>query len=486
MPPQLATLVFAIGTLGLFWLDRDRERRTSPALWLPIIWLAIGGSRNVSQWLSPAGAGFSPDQILEGSPLDRAIMSGLIAFGLAVLAARRGRTLSVLGRNLPLLVFFLFCGVSLLWSDFPFVAFKRWTKVLGNVVMVLVVLTDPDRETAVKKFFTRTAFLLIPASVLLIKYYPEYGRYYDRWEGAAFYTGVAIDKNMLGCISFVFGTVMFWQLIELWRQTADRGRRALALGTVLAICLWLLIASQSATSLACLMLGVTLITVLSFSRQGRPWVVHVILAALLLAGSVTYLFPDVFVFVVQSLGRDPTLTGRTALWTDVLAMEPNPWLGAGFESFFLGERLEMLWDKYWWQPNQAHNGYIETYLTLGRVGLVLLGVLIWTGYRNAIRVYREDPMAGSLRLAFLIIALIYNFTEAAFKVVHPIWIVFLLVAARTPVAVAAAATDRVRERVVAGYRRTAAPGRVPPSGWAGPRGRSGITPHRMKHVVRSG
>ncbi len=174
MPPQLATLVFAIGTLGLFWLDRDRERRTSPALWLPIIWLAIGGSRNVSQWLSPAGAGFSPDQILEGSPLDRAIMSGLIAFGLAVLAARRGRTLSVIGRNLPLLVFFLFCGVSLLWSDFPFVAFKRWTKVLGNVVMVLVVLTDPDRETAVKKFFTRTAFLLIPASVLLIKYYPEY------------------------------------------------------------------------------------------------------------------------------------------------------------------------------------------------------------------------------------------------------------------------------------------------------------------------
>jgi O-antigen ligase len=174
-------------------------------------------------------------------------------------------------------------------------------------------------------------------------------------------------------------------------------------------------------------------------------VVHVLLFALAAAGSVTYLFPGVFVFIVESLGRDPTLTGRTELWATLLEMSAHPWLGAGFESFFLGDRLELLWEKYWWQPNQAHNGYIEIYLTLGRVGLILMGVLMWTGYRNAVQVFREDPMAGSLRLTFLIIALVYNVTEAAFKVVHPIWIVFLLAASRTVVAGESRAAAPVRE-----------------------------------------
>jgi O-antigen ligase len=466
MPPQLASLAFAVAIAGLFLLDRDRTRRPSPALWLPIIWLAIGGSRNVSQWLNPAGAGFSPDQVLEGSPLDRVIMSALIALGLAVLAARGTQTAGVLRRNIPLLVFFVYCLASIVWSDYPFVAFKRWIKVLGNVVMVLIVLTDPNREAAVRKFFTRTAFLLLPASVLLIKYYPEYGRFYDRWEGTAFYTGVAIDKNMLGCIAFVFGIAMLWRIVGVLREGGEgRGRQLLAFSAVLAVSVWLLLISQSATSLGCLLLGCTLIVILTFQGHGRPWVVHVLLFALAAAGSVTYLFPGVFVFVVESLGRDPTLTGRTELWTTLLEMTTHPWLGAGFESFFLGDRLELLWEKYWWQPNQAHNGYIEIYLTLGRVGLVLMGVLMWTGYRNAVQVFREDPMAGSLRLAFLIVALVYNVTEAAFKVVHPIWIVFLLAAARTAVTGESRAAERVRATPAARLPAAAHYGGALPTRW---------------------
>jgi hypothetical protein len=45
------TLVFAVGILALFWLNRDRGTRPSPALWLPVVWMAIGGSRSVTQWL---------------------------------------------------------------------------------------------------------------------------------------------------------------------------------------------------------------------------------------------------------------------------------------------------------------------------------------------------------------------------------------------------------------------------------------------------
>jgi len=126
VPASLATLVFAAGVVGLFLLDRDRESRSSPALWLPVVWLAIGGSRNVSVWLG-AGGPVSADQYLDGSPLDRVLLTVLIIAGLIVVVARGRRTGNVLRQNGPLIVFFLYCAASALWSDFPFVAMKRWT-----------------------------------------------------------------------------------------------------------------------------------------------------------------------------------------------------------------------------------------------------------------------------------------------------------------------------------------------------------------------
>ncbi len=51
MTSVIATVFFAVGILGLFALDRDRNARTSKALWLPVIWMSLAGSRMVSQWL---------------------------------------------------------------------------------------------------------------------------------------------------------------------------------------------------------------------------------------------------------------------------------------------------------------------------------------------------------------------------------------------------------------------------------------------------
>jgi hypothetical protein len=51
MNPSSALFLFAVGIAGLFYLDRDNSIRTSKALWLPVIWLWIVGSRPVSAWL---------------------------------------------------------------------------------------------------------------------------------------------------------------------------------------------------------------------------------------------------------------------------------------------------------------------------------------------------------------------------------------------------------------------------------------------------
>lgn len=433
MPQDVAMVVYGVVILALFLFDRDRESQVSRALWIPIAWVSISASRMVSEWFAVAPAVESLDQDLEGSPLDALILAGLLAAGLIVLFKRRRRVGTFLRANGPLLVFFLYCAVSVLWSDYPFVAFKRWTKAVGNLVMVLVVLTDPDPSAAVKRLLARSGFLLIPFSVLLIKYYPALGQRYNPWTGWAYYSGVATGKNGLGYVCLVFGLASVWRVLEALRGSEGRRRagQLIAHGVVLAMALWLFWKADSATSLGCFLIGVTLMAVMSlpgFAR--RPTTMHLLVAAVLFL-SLSALFLD-GMGLVEAMGRDATLTGRTALWDQVLSLSAHPLFGTGFESFWLGERVEKLWRIYWWHPNQAHNGYLEIFLNLGWIGLALLGLVMAQGYRNVVGVFRRDPGAGRLRLAYFVVAALYNLTEAAFKGTHPVGIAFLLAATAVP------------------------------------------------------
>jgi exopolysaccharide production protein ExoQ len=107
-------------------------------------------------------------------------------------------------------------------------------------------------------------------------------------------------------------------------------------------------------------------------------------------------------------------------------MTVNPLLGAGFESFWLGDRLQKLWNIFWWHPNESHNGYLETFLNLGWVGVALLGVLLINGYRNIVKQLVEGFKTAPLWLAFYFVGVAYNFTEAAIRTVSPVWIFFIL------------------------------------------------------------
>src|SRR2546426_12005073 len=90
MPPGIAAVLFGLGIMGLFWLDRDRDSRTSPALWIPVAWVFIGASRTISQWLQVGPVMESPGQYLEGSPLDRLVLTGFLRPGL-LCSSREGR-----------------------------------------------------------------------------------------------------------------------------------------------------------------------------------------------------------------------------------------------------------------------------------------------------------------------------------------------------------------------------------------------------------
>jgi len=434
MPPTIAAVVYSLFIVGLFWLDRDQKARTSLGLWVPVVWCLLACSRSVAQWLQAPAVG-SPWEILEGSPIDRLVYTGLLAVGLIVLVSRGQRVGKFLRANALILLFFLYCAVSVLWSDYPDVAFKRWTKALGDLVMILIVLTDREPFDALKRFLTRMTYVLVPLSILFIKYYPLLGRGYGYWQGEVHFTGVTLNKNTLGVICLLFGLGAVWRFLAAYqdRQCPGRTRRLIVHSAVLCMVLWLFRMSNSMTSLSCFVMASTLL-VLANSRAviRRPAVVHLLIAAMLVV-PISVLFLGVSPDALKTMGRDPTFTGRTELWGVLLTLVRNPVLGTGYESFWLGSRLEKLWSMYWWRPAEAHNGYLEVFLNLGWIGVAWLVVIIVTGYRTVYRAWRNNVSTGSLKLALFFTGLVFNFTEAAFfQMMTPAWIFFLFAITRVP------------------------------------------------------
>src|SRR6266699_3115389 len=89
MGSSLALLVFAVGICGLFFLDRDTSARTSKALWLPVFWLWINGSRPISAWLGMSLPEESPGQLPATSAVDQLVAGILMLLAIIVIVRRR-------------------------------------------------------------------------------------------------------------------------------------------------------------------------------------------------------------------------------------------------------------------------------------------------------------------------------------------------------------------------------------------------------------
>jgi exopolysaccharide production protein ExoQ len=430
MNPTLASLVYACAIAGLFYLDREKSIRTSKALWLPVIYLWAIGSRPVSFWLGGESSG---GEALEGSPIDGAFFQILLFAAICVLVLRGRRVINFLTANfpIPILLYFVLCLLSVIWSDYPGPALKKWIKSVGDVAMVLVIVTDEQPVAALRRVFSRLGFILLPVSLLFIKYYPTIGRYYGAWDGAQMNTGVTLDKNLLGVITFVLSLGVLWRFLGLLSReetSADRRRHLWAQGILLALGIWLLIMSNSATSLVCFMLGAGFMWIArrQFMRRS-PKAVHALVLTLMVTAGVVMLLGG-GASAAHALGRNANLTGRTDIWAAVIPMAPNPLIGAGFECFWLSPLVHAkLWEMFPGLPlNEAHDGYVEVYLNLGWVGVCLIALILIDGYRRAVKAFRGEPAIGALLLAYVLTAVTYNVAEAGFRMLSASWVFFLL------------------------------------------------------------
>ena len=98
----------------------------------------------------------------------------------------------------------------------------------------------------------------------------------------------------------------------------------------------------------------------------------------------------------------------------------RPWFGYGFDSFRwvvppLGE----------FQPGHAHNELIQQFFAYGIVGLIVVGAVYWTFYRQ-VRVSRNTGLK-SLAMAMLILVLVRGLVDTdRFQLCFPLWLVTML------------------------------------------------------------
>ena len=92
----------------------------------------------------------------------------------------------------------------------------------------------------------------------------------------------------------------------------------------------------------------------------------------------------------------------------------SPLVGWGYQSFWLVPNSPAVTDAPGWvkmMPN-AHNGYIDTKLEMGYIGLAFLLAFLLATLHAVGRVADRDPTRARLVLSLALFIILYNFFES--------------------------------------------------------------------------
>jgi hypothetical protein len=422
-------ILFACYAVFWFLIRRDMANRpgVSRAIWIPTLWVGIIASRPLSMWLGFGGG----EDTMEGSPMDRLFFFAMIMSSFYVLSRRGLLWQSVIAKSWPVFLFYGFLLVSVLWANSSLTSFKRWFKEFGNIVVLLVILTEQNPSQAIRAVFVRCGYVLIPLSYVFLRWFPTIGRQYSRHSGMMEATGVACQKNSLGAMILVCGLLIVWDWFEDKNNPALTRRQkrfdAFLRSFVLAVGVYLLSVCDSKTSIVCLAISAGILT------ATRSTYVHQRLGMLgkfaLGFAICFYILDSAFNIresILTSLGRDATFTGRTDVWAVLLSLKTDRLFGTGFMSF---------WDdRYYqnqlpdWVAFSAHNGYLEIFIAGGWIGVFFLIVMLLGTSVKINDALRWGGDYAVFRFAVLTVTFIANFTESNFGEMTPVGFLFLLIA----------------------------------------------------------
>jgi O-antigen ligase len=200
---------------------------------------------------------------------------------------------------------------------------------------------------------------------------------------AGTWRGVFDQKNTLG-----FTAALLLVLCVAYFQHLPRSR----IYVLLAMGGLALLGARSVSAIGALLYALAVFALLEAARRrGRRLRTHHVVAVLVV---VFVAFVALLPHVLDRFGRDPTLTGRTVVWSTLWKdARANSTFGHGVGAYWFDAgsqaSLDSVEQQLHFRPGQAHDGALEAILDGGLPALALLVALAFVATRRSLVAYQR-------------------------------------------------------------------------------------------------
>lgn len=309
----------------------------------------------------------------------------------------------------PLFLLPIFGAFSFLWSDYSSPAVRAGLLYLMTPFIITVIAARMELRIILRCFFFAGAI----ATLYTLQFWGTY-------PGGGPYA----SKNYLA-LHMTFA--LFFALIMALSTKESGWLRAMAAPFV-PVCLVIVVLSNSATATILATVGTFGLIVVRYFWLSITRMRHlrsvVMLSGFCLAmlgvAIVVSLPSNTFVNdFLAMMGKDSTLTGRTAIWdAGRMVAEENPVIGVGLEGFWqydvgTAQTINENDHKPFGTKLSFHNAYLEVRVHLGMVGYGLFLLIIgWCLTRTSYVWLRDPSMEHSAMLVITAIIFVSTFTES--------------------------------------------------------------------------
>lgn len=308
--------------------------------------------------------------------------------------------------------------ISIIWSRMPEISFRRWGREFIAIIIGYLVISEKYPIKTLLSAFRKVIYIALPFSLLLIKYYPQHGREYNIHSGEMMWLGIAGQKNGLALICSFSAIFLIWSLwhdLVNWKSLEQKIPVFIDM-SMLILCIYLMMGPRktlrySSTSFTSLLVGGLIflfVRIATIKKIKASKKLAFLAIAIILIGTLMPFTGKVPIKKIpEILGRDITLTGRTRIWSALVPYaQEKIFYGHGFGGFWTTSLRDQI-------AVAAHNGYLDTILNLGLIGLILFSFFFISFILKCYETADDVWDVSLLFLSMIFMFLVHNIAETS-------------------------------------------------------------------------
>lgn len=321
-----------------------------------------------------------------------------------------------------LVILLLGTTISVSWSLDAAVSAERVIHLLGCSVLAIYLGFMIPLLTTLRVTAVVMAIIMI-ASLGAAMFMPSVGM--QEYEGSIVWSGVLNSKNHLGFWAAV-AVLLYFTISSSFQSIFMK----LLCYSMALVSLYVLLKSDSATSLLAMLVGGSLSLYLYIAFRFQLGFARMVVLAILLGGLLAFALTNID--TAQIVGRSGDLTGRGEVWRQTWKLiMAQPLTGYGYGSIWFPNDAT-LWIQqsltdFTWVVYHAHNGFLQV---ASEIGLPLSCIALLMVAQQLIEIfycqYQRQQVGVLFVLSFVVVYLISNFSEARFLVNRELYWIFFL------------------------------------------------------------